>query len=91
MSRESSYSAAGRACSQVEAAADEIQSAVNSLNARVDTIAFYWKGESGTAMNEGLTALIERAAALAKRANQLSSQMRASQRYDYSLWPEEES
>jgi len=91
MSRESSYSAAGRACSQVEAAADEIQSAVNSLNARVDTIAFYWKGESGTAMNEGLTALIERATALAKRANQLSSQMRASQRYDYSLWPEEES
>lgn len=90
MSRESSYSAAGRSCSQVEAAADGIQNAINSLNARIGTIDFYWKGESGSAMNEGLTALIEKATALVQRTNQLSSQMRASQRYDFSLWPEEE-
>ncbi len=91
MSRESSYFAAGKACSQVEAAANEIQNAINSLNAQIGTIEFYWKGESGSAMNEGLTALIEKAMGLVRHTKQLSSQMRASQRYDYSLWPEEES
>lgn len=91
MSRESSYSAAGRACSQVESAADELQNAINSLNARLGTIEFYWQGEAGTAMNEGLTAWIAKANTLVQRVNQLSSQMKASQSYDYSLWPEEES
>ena len=91
MSRESSYSAAGRACSQVEAAAEELQSAINSLEKTIGTIEFYWKGEAGSAMCEGLTDLTAKATALVQRMNQLSSQMRSSRRYDYGLWPEEES
>lgn len=90
MSRESSYSAAGRACSQAESAASELQNAAKYLNARISTIAYYWKGEAGTAMNEGLTSWSTKASALALRINDLSAQMRASQRYDYNLWPEDE-
>ena len=90
MSRESSYSAAGRACSQVEAVDEEIQNAINSINARLSYIEFYWNGESGTAMLEGLTALAEKATRLVQRLSQLSSDMRASQNHDYGLWPEEE-
>ena len=55
------------------------------------SVEFYWTGESGTAMDAGLTAWIEKARKLKGRIDTLYESMITSRNYDYGLWPEEES
>ena len=90
MSRESSFSSAGRACAQVETAVEKLEEAVRRLDQYTNTLEFYWTGEAGTAMSNGVASWRNQAETLVQRISQLASQMRASQSCDYSLWPEEE-
>ena len=90
MNRESSFSSAGRACSHTETAVEKLEEAVRRLDQYTNTLEFYWTGEAGTAMSNGIAGWRNQAETLTQRISQLASQMRASQSYDYSLWPEEE-
>jgi len=88
--RDLCFHKAGQACTQAEIAATGLQDAVISVRQSADIVSENWRGNAGNAMYEGLNVWASKANVLSQRIQAIAAQMRASQQYDFSLWPNEE-